>query len=1137
MFELAIIKLLAANSLKDNSLSLNSKVVYMAPTKALCTERYIDWRRKFQALNCTVGLLTGDSSLVELTSIRDADLIICTPEKWDALTRRWSDYNRLFTLVRLLLVDEIHFLRERRGTSLEVVMTRMLAMPSLRIIALSATIPNIYDISNWLGNSTSGSTSRTIKTLVYDDSYRAVTLKKVVYGYKTAYASNPFIMENYYNMKLQEVLKVHSKNKPVLIFCPTRNSAVTTAKYLANRMSTVFHYSSSFRGNNKELMVMLPKGVAFHHAGLSIDERQYIETSFIKGHIKILCSTSTLAVGVNLPAYLVIIKGTKFWNNESLEEYNELTLMQMLGRAGRPQFEKEGTCVIMTDYSLKDRYLGMVKGTEKLESSLHLNIYENITAEIALKTISSLDTAFSWLQSTFFYQRYLKNPSKYPIINSTRNSKNSSPTQLKLFLKRVLDELVKEQIIELTNKKYRCTVYGQALRKSYVFYDTIKSFIKAKPRLTLDEVMLMISKSAEFVNLKLKMTQKKLYKNINKNLSMFYTVNDFQPENYWDKVMILIHFELGGIEFPFYQGSENVFHEFVSEKMMVFKNLPRIIRAAIEVFSHKKDAISTCSILKLNRCIYSRSWENSPLILKQFRGIGLAYAKKLFERGITDISKVKRLSREKLDLYLGLNPRLGEKIFKSINQMPELNLDIKNLICKNDGFVQFDIIVGCVNAFGEISYIWNDFFVHINVLTDVSGTILDFRRLSLNKLAEAKQFTLQTSLKFKSDYVRVYFNCDEIAGIGKQIQLDTFAATIFLPKKPEIALSSEASFEFDEADDEALNVVFAKELALDKHSDNERNPDTYFVAVGKDSKSEFVFNACAHKCSDKGTCRHICCKNGAMQNVIKGCKHACKDKRKCMHKCCREQPERVVKTKENNLTNKTDFFHPQYMVSEGTKASDVCAPIFLAENISDNTTITSVILQSPNNCSHTAPAFLECVDIRKPELPDRNTGKDSRPKVQYSKMVNSKHRVLRFEPPEEVKNKRFLDDSESDEFSDSLDNALHKVFKTRKRIKPIVRGRIQSGNTTSNIEKVNNDATSVKEGSQRLLNVSSKSSDSNSATTALHTDSLDDIVIMNQKLPKIISCPTALHTSTIFDLNDIDKQGQGIKENANISGF
>ena len=69
--------------------------------------------------------------------------------------------------------------------------------------------------------------------------------------------------------------------------------------------------------------------------------------------MKVLCTTSTLAMGVNLPAHLVVLKGTRRWTAESGEtagyqEYDRSTCLQMIGRAGRPQFDTEGVAVIMT---------------------------------------------------------------------------------------------------------------------------------------------------------------------------------------------------------------------------------------------------------------------------------------------------------------------------------------------------------------------------------------------------------------------------------------------------------------------------------------------------------------------------------------------------------------------------------------------------------------------------------------------------------------------------------------------------------------------------------------------------------------------------------------------------------------------
>jgi ATP-dependent DNA helicase HFM1/MER3 len=75
-------------------------------------------------------------------------------------------------------------------------------------------------------------------------------------------------------------------------------------------------------------------------------------------HAQVLCTTSTLAQGVNLPAHLVVLKGTRRWAREGGEppgykEYDRTTVLQMIGRAGRPQFDTEGVAVIMTQRQVR----------------------------------------------------------------------------------------------------------------------------------------------------------------------------------------------------------------------------------------------------------------------------------------------------------------------------------------------------------------------------------------------------------------------------------------------------------------------------------------------------------------------------------------------------------------------------------------------------------------------------------------------------------------------------------------------------------------------------------------------------------------------------------------------------------------
>ncbi|KAI2816879.1 hypothetical protein CBS115989_6503 [Aspergillus niger] len=145
IMELAICRLL--NCLKDERF----KVIYQAPTKSLCSEKFRDWSRKFNTLGLQCAELTGDTDHTQLRSVQNSQVIITTPEKWDSMTRKWKDHARLMQLVRLFLIDEVHILKEARGATLEAVVSRMKANGSnVRFVALSATVPNSEDIATWI---------------------------------------------------------------------------------------------------------------------------------------------------------------------------------------------------------------------------------------------------------------------------------------------------------------------------------------------------------------------------------------------------------------------------------------------------------------------------------------------------------------------------------------------------------------------------------------------------------------------------------------------------------------------------------------------------------------------------------------------------------------------------------------------------------------------------------------------------------------------------------------------------------------------------------------------------------------------------------------------------------------------------
>ena len=123
-------------------------------------------------------------------------------------------------------------------------------------------------------------------------------------------------------------------------------------------------------------------------------------------------------MGVNLPAHLVIIKSTQAWRGAGLnyQEYSTSSLLQMMGRAGRPQFDTSGVAVIMTHVSTAQRYQRISAGGEPVESTLLSSLVEHLASEICLGTVQSLSAATAWLRSTFLYIRVRSNPRHYKLL-------------------------------------------------------------------------------------------------------------------------------------------------------------------------------------------------------------------------------------------------------------------------------------------------------------------------------------------------------------------------------------------------------------------------------------------------------------------------------------------------------------------------------------------------------------------------------------------------------------------------------------------------------------------------------------------------------------------------------------------------
>lgn len=299
-----------------------------------------------------------------------------------------------------------------------------------RIIGLSTALANPYDLADWIGIDTDSCGPSSKRGLYnFRPSVRPVPMVVHIQGFPGRhYCPRMATM----NKPCYAAIKDLSPSKPTLIFVASRRQTRLTALDLISHAAGEENPKSFLRCdddyidavaqslNDKALRHTITFGIGLHHAGLTSHDREVVERLFLEGNIQILIATATLAWGVNLPAHMVIVKGTEYFDGKLSRyvDYPVTDILQMMGRAGRPQFDTEGVAVIMCEESKKEFLKKFLYEPFPVESCLSDRMCETINAEISTGTINSITDAISYLNWTFYARRVKLNPSYYGAISS-----------------------------------------------------------------------------------------------------------------------------------------------------------------------------------------------------------------------------------------------------------------------------------------------------------------------------------------------------------------------------------------------------------------------------------------------------------------------------------------------------------------------------------------------------------------------------------------------------------------------------------------------------------------------------------------------------------------------------------------------
>jgi antiviral helicase SLH1 len=600
-----------------------SKVVYIAPMKALVRERVQDWRARLAIpLHLKLVELTGDNT-PDTRTIRDADIIITTPEKWDGISRSWQTRGYV-QQVSLVIIDEIHLLGGDRGPVLEIIVSRMNYIASqkkgsVRLLGMSTACANATDLGNWLG----------VKEGLFNfrHSVRPVPLEIYIDGFPEVRGFCPLMQSM--NRPTFLAIKSHSPEKPVIVFVASRRQTRLTARDLINFCGMEDNPRRFVHMPEEDLVINLARvkddvlreslsfGIGLHHAGLVESDRSLSEELFLNNKIQILIATATLAWGVNLPAHLVVVKGTQFFDAKT-EGYVDMDLtdvLQMLGRAGRPQFDTTGIARIFTQDSKKAFYKHFLHTGFPVESSLHKVLSNHLGAEISASTIKHKQDALDYLTWTFFFRRLHKNPTYYGLEISAEEHNTIEAQELaNEFIINLVDTSLNEladsgcAVVESTGE-VESTPYGKIMSYYYLSHKTIRNLlVRAKVDPSFEDVLSWLCIASEFDELPVRHNEDLINAELEKNLP-------YKPSSLelpmWDphvKAHLLLQAYFDRIELPI--------TDYVGDQTSVLDQSVRVCQAAIDVLAEKGYLKAVMKVINLLQCVKSARWEaDGPLAI------------------------------------------------------------------------------------------------------------------------------------------------------------------------------------------------------------------------------------------------------------------------------------------------------------------------------------------------------------------------------------------------------------------------------------------------------------------------------------------------------------------------------------------
>ncbi len=651
------------------------KTLYVTPLRALAMQQHQRWSKRYP--NCKIGVFTGETiqHSSSQSSYASAQILIMTPERLDACMRNWRTHWNWIPDLNLVVIDEFHILGlSIRGARLEGTITRLIRMnPFVKILGLSATMPNASELADWLHGTS------------YSSTWRQVPIQKRIVRFSSA-AQKPQLL-------FEEVARCVKSGGQSLVFCNSRSRVQQITDYIKG------------------------KGIptTCHHAGLTQDVRIDTEQKYKTGKIRVLVATSTLEMGLNLPARQVVIYDSYSFSDTGFIDLPVWSFIQRAGRAGRPGLDENGEVVLLLAKwsGDADRYLdedcehtdSQLISCKFMGEQLLIDVYAGYT-----RTKNELIHGF--LPMTLYKHQHPE-ADITPVLNKMLASgllkiKDMESSKQELDDDDYMAEEQEENISD-EDKRLKVGLIGRLAVRLMFSPDTINLFVRcynSNKRLYLFDLLLLATLSDDcspVINANFEELDQ-LCECVHPIPSKFL---DCTVEQFLKKLpdppgilRLLASIKMSALCYALTKGEKaedlaKKFDVYEADIHMLKESVVRLLQGMSvictatdrdhlkedEVQKKKERMDGVPRISQMLATMLNYGIDSERVSLTQLDGVGGQIARKLSDAGFSSLQSLANISKERLSEIDGVGRKLAESIVK---QLPELLAKTDNLIYHED---------------------------------------------------------------------------------------------------------------------------------------------------------------------------------------------------------------------------------------------------------------------------------------------------------------------------------------------------------------------------------------------------------------------------------------------------------------------